>query len=80
MTAPRIDLPANLNNEDDEGLNWTLLRKAPDPKVIVEGAVVVAGTQRFWSWARIKRVDGGGQVHFEQLGAAEASRRVPQAS
>ncbi|HZT65389.1 MAG TPA: hypothetical protein VFA11_06335 [Acidimicrobiales bacterium] len=79
MTAPRIDLPANLNNEDDEGLNWALLRNSPDPARIVPGSVVVAGTERFWSWVRIRRVDPDGQVHFEQVSEAEAPA-APQAS
>jgi len=79
MTAPHIDLPANLNNEDDEGLNWALLRNAPDPARIVAGSVVVAGTERFWSWVRIRRVDPDGQVHFDQVSEAEA-RAAPQAS
>jgi hypothetical protein len=32
--------------------------------VIVPGAVVVAGTERFWSVVRIEQVDSDGQVHF----------------
>ena len=80
MTAPPIALRANLNNEDDEGLTWSLLRNAADPTAIVEGAVVVAGTERFWSWVRIRRVDEDGQVHFEQLSADEAAKIVPRAS
>ncbi len=80
MTAPAIDLRANLNNEDDEGLNWSLLRNASDPSAIAEGAVVVAGSERFWSWVRIRRVDEDGQVHFEQLTAEEATKLVPRAS
>lgn len=79
MTAPRVALPASLNNEDDEGLNWALLRNAPDPAQIVEGAVVVAGTERFWSWVRIRRIDPDGQVHFERVSESEAPA-VPQAS
>ena len=31
MTSPKIDMRANLNNEDDEGLNWGLLRNAANP-------------------------------------------------
>ncbi|MDQ6616028.1 MAG: hypothetical protein M3083_15140 [Actinomycetota bacterium] len=73
-------LAANLNNEDDEGLNWSLLRNAADLSVIVEGAVLTAGTERFWSWVRIRRIDEDGQVHFEQLSADEAQREVLQAS
>jgi hypothetical protein len=80
VTTPAIALRANLNNEDDEGLNWSLLRKAVDPAAIVEGAVVVAGTERFWSWVRIRRVDDDGQVHFERISAEEAAQSVPRAS
>lgn len=71
MTAPDIALRANLNSEDDEGLNWALLRDAADPTAIVEGAVVTAGTERFWSWVRVHHIDPDGQVHFEQLDAGE---------
>ena len=31
---------------------------------IVPGAVLVAGTERFWSVVRIEQVDDDGQVHF----------------
>ena len=79
MTTPRITLKANLNNEDDDGLNWALLRNAENPEEIVEGAVLVAGTERFWSWVRIRRIDPDGQVHFEQVEAGTASG-VSQAS
>lgn len=80
MTSPTIDLRANLNNEDDDGLNWGLLRNAAKPEAIVEGAIVIAGTDRFWSWVRIRRVDDDGQVHFEQITAEEAAGLVPRAS
>ena len=80
MTTPDIALRANLNNEDDEGLNWGLLRNAVDPARIVAGAVVVAGTEGFWSWVRIRQVDEDGQVHFEQISTDEAARSVPRAS
>jgi hypothetical protein len=80
VTTPDISLRANLNNEDDEGLKWALLRNASDPDAIVAGAVVVAGTEGFWSWVRVQRVDDDGQVHFEQITADEAARTVPRAS
>jgi hypothetical protein len=80
MTTPPIVLRANLNNEDDDGLNWSLLRKAADPEAVVEGAVLVAGTERFWSWVRIRRIDSDGQVHFERISADEAAKSIPQAS
>jgi hypothetical protein len=63
----RIDLRADLNAEDDEGRWWSLLRDASDPTAIVPGAVVVAGTERFWSVVRIEQVDDDGQVHFVPL-------------
>jgi hypothetical protein len=62
-----------VDSEDDEGLNWALLRSAPDSAQIVEGTVVVAGTERFWSWVRIRWIDPDGQVHFEQLAEREGS-------
>jgi hypothetical protein len=62
---PTIDLRADLNAEDDEGLWWSLLlRDAVDPGAVVPGAVLIAGTDRFWSVVRIEQVDDDGQVHF----------------
>ena len=67
-----IELDADLNSEDDDGLNWTLLRDAVRPELIQPGAVVTAGRDRYWSWVRIVRIDTDGQVHFRQLTADEA--------
>lgn len=61
---PTIELRADLNSEDDEGRWWSLLRDAVDPSRIVPGAVVVAGTERYWAQVRIEQVDDDGQVHF----------------
>ncbi len=61
---PTIELRADLNAEDDEGRWWSLLRDAVDPGRIVRGAVLVAGTERFWAVVRIDEVDDDGQVHF----------------
>ena len=61
---PTIDLRADLNAEDDEGRWWSLLRDAVDPGRIAPGAVLVAGSERFWSVVRIDQVDADGQVHF----------------
>ena len=62
-----FDLEADLNAEDDEGLNWTLLRNCVDPRGIKPGAVLRAGRDGFWSWVRIEAVDDDGQVHFRQI-------------
>lgn len=42
MTPP-IDLPCDLNAEDDDGLNWALLATATDPSAVRPAAVLVAG-------------------------------------
>ncbi len=67
-----IDLEANLNMEDDEGLNWSVLRHAADPEKVRRGAVMRAGRPSAWSWVRIVAVDDDGQVHFRQISGGEA--------
>ena len=61
---PVIDLRADLNAEDDEGRWWSLLDQAIDRTSVVPGAMMIAGTDRFWSVVRIEQVDDDGQVHF----------------
>src|SRR5215218_3577578 len=59
-----IDLRADLNAEDDEGRWWSLFRDAAEAAAVVPGAVLIAGTHRFWSVVRIEQVDDDGQAHF----------------
>ena len=61
---PTIDLRADLNAEDDEGRWWSLLRDAADPARVVPGALLIAGSDLFWSVVRVEQVNGDGQVHF----------------
>jgi hypothetical protein len=77
-----IELDADLNAEDDEGLNWSVLSAAAQPEVVKAGAVITAGRDRYWSWVRVVRVDSDGQVHFQQISAAEAreARKLANAS
>ena len=49
-----IDLPADLNLEDDEGRNVARLADAVTPDTV--GA---AGTPHAWSWAVIEDVESG---------------------
>lgn len=65
--TPAIQLRADLNADDDDGENWTLIGSGGDASRLRVGAVVVAGTSRFWSVVRITAVDDDGQVHFVQL-------------
>jgi hypothetical protein len=40
----RVDIPADLNSEDETGFVWTFLDEAADRSVIQPGEVVVAGS------------------------------------
>jgi len=54
-----IDLPADLNLEDDEGRNIARLTDAVTADTVTPGAVLVAGAPRAWSWAVVEDVDSG---------------------
>lgn len=40
-----IDIPADLNAEDETGLVWTFLDEAAEPDGIRPGAIVIAGSE-----------------------------------
>ena len=40
----RVDISADLNDEDETGLVWTFLDEALDPTLVQPGALVVAGS------------------------------------
>ena len=65
--AKPIELLADLNAEDDDGLNWSSLSKALHPERIVPGAVVTAGRAGFRSRVEIVAVDGGAGQEVLQL-------------
>lgn len=69
-----IDLPADLNLEDDEGRNIARLAEAVSPEMVIRGAVLVAGAPRAWSWAVVEAVEDG-FVFFRQVGARDAAER-----
>ena len=73
---PPVDIHSDLNAEDDEGQNWALLRNAVDPSRIRPGAVVRAGTTRYWSVVRVTAVDPDGQIHFVQLAGDDPAARA----
>lgn len=62
-----IDLNADLNAEDDDGLGWSTLADARVPERIKPGAMVLAGNQAARAVVRIVAVDEDGQVHFAIL-------------
>jgi hypothetical protein len=68
-----IDLPADLNLEDDECRNIARLAEAVTPHTVAPGAVLVAGAPRAWSWAVVEAVEDG-FVYFRQVSAREAAQ------
>jgi hypothetical protein len=42
----RIDLVADLNAQDDDGLGWSLLSDARDPSEVKVGAMLLDGTRK----------------------------------
>jgi hypothetical protein len=69
-----IDLPADLNLEDDAARNIARLADAVAPDTVAPGTVLVAGAPCAWSWAVVEDVDGG-FVYFRQISARDAARR-----
>ena len=74
---PRIDLAADLNDEDDEGLGWSTLSGAHDPGRIRPGVMLVAGNRQAQAVVRVVAVDEDGQVHFTVLpGSVDKNRHL----
>jgi hypothetical protein len=70
-----IDLVADLNAQDDDGLGWSTLADARDPARVVPGAMLLAGNQAARAVVRIAAVDDDGQVHFVILPGTVAKNR-----
>ena len=74
---PEIDLVADLNAEDDEGLGWSVLSEARDPSRVRRGAMLVAGNDQAKAVVRIVAIDEDGQVHFTVLpGSSQKNRHL----
>ena len=73
----RIDLIADLNDEDDDGLGWSTLGEASDPAGIRPGVMLVAGNRQAQAVVRVVEVDDDGQVHFTVLpGSVDKNRHL----
>jgi hypothetical protein len=70
-----IDLVADLNAEDDEGLAWSTLADARDPARVRVGAMLLAGNRYGQAVVRVLAVDDDGQVHFSILPGSVAKNR-----
>ena len=75
VVADDIDLVADLNAQDDDGLGWSTLGDAHAPDRIVAGAMVLAGNRYGQAVVRIVAVDDDGQVHFAILPDSLAKNR-----
>jgi hypothetical protein len=76
----RVDIPADLNCEDETGLVWTFLDEADDPSIIRPGEVVVAGsplTPAVCEVVDLVQKSAGMIVHLRVLpGTIEQYRRL----
>lgn len=70
-----VDLIADLNAEDDDGLGWSTLTDAAAPERIVPGVLVLAGNEAGQAVVRIVAVDADDQVHFRILPGSVAKNR-----
>lgn len=65
-----IDIPADLNDEDETGLVWTFLDEARDPGRIRPGDVVVTGDEDSLATAQVVDIvdkPAGAIVHLRVL-------------
>lgn len=72
-----IDITADLNAQDDDGLGWSTLADATDPNRVVPGAMLLAGNEAATAVVRVVAVDNDGQVHFTVLpGSVDKNRHL----
>ena len=72
-----LDLVADLNAQDDDGLGWSTLLDARDPAWVRPGAMLLAGNRNGRAVVRVVAVDEDGQVHFSILpGSVDKNRHL----
>ncbi len=70
-----MDLVADLNAQDDDGLGWSTMTEARDPGRVRPGVMLLAGNQQAQAVVRVVAVDDDGQVHFSILPGPVAKNR-----
>ncbi|MBK9179491.1 MAG: hypothetical protein IPM45_07895 [Acidimicrobiales bacterium] len=70
-----LDLIADLNDQDDDGLGWSTLADAAAPDRVRPGAMLLAGNSKAKAVVRVVAVDDDGQVHFAILPGSVAKNR-----
>jgi hypothetical protein len=72
-----VDLVADLNAQDDDGLGWSLVADARDADRVRPGAMLLAGNPQARAVVRVVAVDDDGQIHFSILpGSVEKNRHL----
>lgn len=62
-----LDLDADFNAQDDDGIGWSTLAEARTPERVRPGAMLLAGNNQAQAVVRVVAVDDDGQVHFSIL-------------
>ena len=76
MTAiDELDLIADLNDQDDDGLGWSTLADAAVPERVRSGAMLLSGKARAEAVVRVVAVDDDGQMPFAILPGTVARNR-----
>jgi hypothetical protein len=76
-----LDLIADLNAMDDDGLGWSTLSDARHVERVAPGAMLLAGNEAAQAVVRVVSVDNDGQVHFVILpGPVSKNRHLLAAS
>lgn len=70
-----LDLVADLNAQDDDGLGWSTLADAIAPDRVRPDAMLLAGDSQARAVVRVVAVDDDGQVHFVILPGSVAKNR-----
>jgi hypothetical protein len=70
-----LDLIADLNDQDDDGLGWSTFADAAAPERVRAGAMLLAGNTQAHAVVRVVAVDADGQVHFAILPGSVAKNR-----
>ena len=71
----RVDITADLNDEDETGYVWTFLDEARDPGQITPGALVVAGDDDTAAVCQVVDLAPRGRWHDRAPEAASGAGR-----
>ena len=63
---PTVDLTADLNAQDDDGLGWSTLGDAREPSIVRPGAMLVAGNKQAKAVVRIVSIDDDHRLDLAQ--------------